>query len=798
MTSLFAIDTNHFRYADIMGLLKTELLLPKTATGYVTKNDYRRQLDITDNYLLAHNLYQRDWLEATPWTFQVKTYTEMATDVQTDPVKSEAIETIHQLIRLNLAPFFDKLHRAKDAKTGARILYEFLKDVGVLDQLIAWENEAAQLNQTQQIADKNSQGFNVFIQLLDQYVAILGDSEFDVPTFVALLTAAFNNTAYAQIPSTLDAVSVSEVGIVQMNNRKMTFFIGLNDQNLPEIAKPETILNDEDRTSLATLSPEFDELPTTEHVMANESFLAYTAFLNPNSQLFLSYAKTNSEGVESKPSPYLQRLCTHFAMSPTQLPDNLPATEHIATLAPLIGTKRQVLHRLVPTLRQVQNDRQALGTPLTYIEKLLTQDKTIQHLARQVFSSLHYFNKPQPLKPKIVDLLFGDTLNASVSQLETFYRNPYAYFLTYGLKLQEREIYDLSPASRGSFYHEVMDEFMKFLVDQHLNIADLKEGQIDMILNEILDRVYQMPQYDILSSTGRMHYIRYKLKEILKISIRNNILQSQHMRFKPFRTEIPFGSGQNSLRSLDYKLDPQHKVRIRGKIDRIDTAAVSNNQFFNIIDYKSSDHDLKYQQVFYGLSLQMLTYVQSVLDNLQALDLPKAQFAGAYYFHLHNPVIKLKDLKSGIDTAAIDGKVLTDFRYKGLILNDEAVLQIADEKIDKDSQVVPLYYSKNKDTFSSRSNSLVTPAQLQTLLAFNAHKIQAAAQAIFAGQLPLEPVRFSNNNTALNFSPYLPIFQFDAMLPENNYRDLGKDPSKRSAVIDYWLDKMLHVLNQSD
>ncbi|MFD1672215.1 PD-(D/E)XK nuclease family protein [Agrilactobacillus yilanensis] len=788
LTSLFAVDQNNFRYTDIMRLLKTELLV-KVDSEVFTKAAFRQMLDITDNYLLAHNLYRKDWLSETPWQYVIKNFDATATEVQVDSVKTQAIETIHQLVRTQLAPFYQQLAQVQTAEAGATLVYQFLKTAGVLDQLVIWQNETAQTAATVGIVDKNTQGFNVFIQLLEQYVAILGTAPFDAKVFIELITAAFTNTAYAQIPATLDAVNVSEVGMVQMNNRKITFFIGLTDQNLPEVTTAPTILNDEDRTQLQAVDPAFEPLQTAAAVMANERFLAYTAFLNPTEHLYLSYAKTNSDGQNKQVSPYFAQLQKHFKLSPKVVSSRLPITEDIAELRPLIGTRRQMIRQLVPVLRQAKDTATPMGTPLTFIYEKLLNEPPFANLAQKVFASLQYHNQPQQLKPKVVDLLFGQTLRASVSQLETYYENPYAYFLTYGLHLKEREIYDLTPASRGSFYHEVMDAFIKYVVTQKLDLAKLSSEQMDQILDQVLTEVYQLPQYDIFSSTGRMHFIRYRLKEVLKLSIKNNIIQGTKMAFRPYRTEIPFGTGKNGLKGLHYQIDSQHDIQLRGKIDRIDVADLATTRLFNIIDYKSSERDFDYQQIYHGLSLQMLTYLQSVLDNLAPLGLSDAQFAGAYYYHLQNPSVPLEALKGAINDENIEAQVLKAFRYQGISRNDETVL----EQLNTD--VVQLRRNKNGAVNASDLAKVPNQGQLAQLSAYNTYKIKAAAQAIFAGALPLKPVQFNKQRTALDYSPYQAIFEFDPMLPENNYQLLQPAPKDK---LTGWLAMMAAVLQQSN
>ena len=54
-------------------------------------------------------------------------------------------------------------------------------------------------------------------------------------------------------------------------------------------------------------------------------------------------------------------------------------------------------------------------------------------------------------------------------------------------------------------------------------------------------------------------------------------------------------------------------MEIVGRIDRVDVAEGENGLLLRVIDYKSSQTDLKLHEVYYGLSLQMLTYLEVLL-----------------------------------------------------------------------------------------------------------------------------------------------------------------------------------------
>ena len=58
------------------------------------------------------------------------------------------------------------------------------------------------------------------------------------------------------------------------------------------------------------------------------------------------------------------------------------------------------------------------------------------------------------------------------------------------------------------------------------------------------------------------------------------------------------------------------------------------------------------------------------------------------------------------------------------------------------------------------------------MLAYNQFLIKQAATKILTGDNRLSPLKIDKQKTTLQYSDYLPIMRFDAMLPENNYRIL--------------------------
>ena len=63
--------------------------------------------------------------------------------------------------------------------------------------------------------------------------------------------------------------------------------------------------------------------------------------------------------------------------------------------------------------------------------------------------------------------LYGKDIYTSVSRMETFYQCEYKYFVNFGLRLKERDIYGLNPLVTGELFHEALDRFLSLVIQQN-------------------------------------------------------------------------------------------------------------------------------------------------------------------------------------------------------------------------------------------------------------------------------------------------------------------------------------------
>ncbi|WP_252893781.1 PD-(D/E)XK nuclease family protein [Lentilactobacillus senioris] len=397
-------------------------------------------------------------------------------------------------------------------------------------------------------------------------------------------------------------------------------------------------------------------------------------------------------------------------------------------------------------------------------------------LTAKLLSSIDYQNVPAQLNPDIVTGLYGQAIDTSISQLELFYRNPYEYYLRYGLRLQEREVFDLSTQSTGQFFHEALDRVVKITNANQQELTELSDTEIANLVKQVVNEIIHDPsqlQYVILTSSARMQYLTNQLTQTVIQMVQTMRRQGQLTPpMRPKQTELIFGqAGPNTLKGgLDFTLPEKREVHVRGRIDRIDSIKVDNQSYYGVVDYKSGDKTFDYAQAYDGTSMQLLTYLDVLRKNLDLItDDEEALLAGgALYLHVYNPRFTTEKLrKADYD---LEKALLEAHTYKGLIVDDAPLVDEMTKEVEPGQKSLVYPLNRLAKGTIAKKNTLINPSDLNAFLLHNEDLIKSAAQRIFAGDNSLRPVKYGPNDTAMQFTPYKAIMNFDPLLPQNNYR----------------------------
>jgi ATP-dependent helicase/nuclease subunit B len=780
IVSLLSLKKRFYRLDDIFRFLRTELYCPEVVaeeTAEVEEKNgaykeaaiaWREKVDIAENVALAYGYQGNAWIKDEDWVYA-------RFELEGDFVQNERelhiqkiANDVRKTFREEIVPFVDSLNETKTNREIASLLYHFMVDTGVIDQIQYWRDQLNAKGQLEE-ARKHEQAWETFVQLLDEFVEVLGDETWDIDLFLSIMETGFEQATFSMVPPTIDQVLITNFDLPKIQSKKVVFLIGLTDTQLPKVQSNQSLLTDEDRELVDSSLSSEKYLATSEiESVANEPFSMYLAILQANEKIIFSYPLANEENQENRMSPYLTRIQNTFALDIHLKYANVvskDATDSIGYLE-FVGSTAQTFGQMVLALREALDEKeQPAAFWVNVFEKLYDPNNFTQN---RIIRSLSHKNIPVPLPDDLAEELYGKDLYLSVSQLETFYADPYSHFLIYGLRLNERQVQELSPLESGNFFHDALDLISRELTKLKKDLSLVSKEEVTRITQEIFELLVQSNKYRLSQSSNRMQFIFKQLARTVERMVWSMVNQGKRSNMRPQKTELLFGQlGQDvGVQGLSFPLKNERVLNLRGKVDRIDTIKVDEQLYAGIVDYKSSTTRFNYQQMFHGLMLQMITYLDTVLTYSEDIFKQKAAGIGAFYSRIHNPFIDAQK-SSQKDW---DETLLKNFKFDGLIIDRAEVLQAVDNKLEKGtSPLYPIYLKVNGDY---SGNKILTEKEFEWLIKFNREKIIEAGNRILAGENMLKPFDDQSLYTPSIRGPYRAISQFDALLPENNYQEM--------------------------
>ncbi|MDD6467687.1 MAG: PD-(D/E)XK nuclease family protein [Erysipelotrichaceae bacterium] len=195
-------------------------------------------------------------------------------------------------------------------------------------------------------------------------------------------------------------------------------------------------------------------------------------------------------------------------------------------------------------------------------------------------------------------------LHGSVSSFERYQNCQYAYFLERGCKLQPNEPFVVDHRILGTLQHAIVEHFVSY--QSSVSASDI-QSFIHPYFQEIIDVLPHQKDYIHILEQQMVNRMATRIEYLQQIN------KQALMKPVAFEKEIQV--------VLPTKPVP---IELRGIIDRID----ASQDYFRIIDYKSSNKSLTDGKFEAGLQLQLLTYLY-VAEKLY----DKRAF-GAYYVSL--------------------------------------------------------------------------------------------------------------------------------------------------------------------
>lgn len=757
--SSLEVINGYWRYEPVFRAVKTELLFPDS-----TKK-MREKMDRFENYVLAYGIQGDKWTKKDRWKYKRFRGLELETTLQTDAEKviEDELNELKTIISTPILRMSRRLKKAENTRQLCEAVYLFLEELDIPSKLERWKNLEEEKGNLI-TAREHDQAWDGIINLLDQCVEMLGEQKIGAKQFASILDAGMESLRFSLVPQALDQVLVADLEKSRLSDVKIAFVIGLNEGVLPAKFSEDGLLADEDRETLLTKGLKIS--PSSTIRLLDEEFLAYNAFTTPSDRLFISYPLANEEGKALMPSSYIKRMLDLFPKIHTHQYMTEPYERSEQEQIEFISNEHTSLSYLTAGL-QLKKRNYPLYDLWWDVYNHYLHSPLWSEKAKKVLSSLHYKNETIQLTEDTSKELYGDSIQASVSRMEMYHRCPFSHFAQHGLKLSTRQVFRLEAPDIGELFHGALKYVVETVMVNNLSWNSMTQSEIEQLAKDAVELLAPKLQHEILLSSNRHHYIKRKLTQIIS---RASFILKEHAKasgFAPVGLEVPFGPKQK-LPSMKFSLKNGTEMELIGRIDRVDKAEDERGVYLRIIDYKSSEKDLDLNEVYYGLALQMLTYLDIIVTNSTSLIGKNADPAGVLYFHVHNPIVNASKMLS-LDE--LEAALFKKFKMNGLMLGDDKVIQLMDNTLQfGDSQIVPAGINKKDGALSKRSK-VASKTEFDSLRNYVRSMYVRTGDAITNGSVEIAPYKMKDRSPC-TYCSFKPVCQFDDSMEGNDYRKL--------------------------
>ena len=713
----------------------------------------REEIDELENYVIRTG--------ARGYRTYSRLFTRRTEELQGNAEGSEQAEekTMERLnrIRQQFMDAVEILHMGSQEKAGDYVshLYDFLEQNQVQQKLLNYQQQFEKEGDLSR-AREYAQIYRLVMDLLDQVYELLGEEEISRQEFADILEAGFGEITVGTIPQNVDRIVVGDMERTRLKQVKVLFFLGVNDGNIPKNASKGGIISDMDREFLIESGTEM--APSPRQQMYIQRLYLYLNMTKPSEQLYLSYAKVNSEGKGIRPSYLIDTVRKLFPAMSVEYPQNRSRLEQIEG-------RQEGARYLAEELREYADGTLREEERQDFYLMYRAYEADPEGRDRLTAAAFRRY-KESGLSRIVARALYGRQLENSVSRLETYAACACRHFLQYGLSLREREEFGFEVSDMGNVYHAVLENFAGKLAESNLTWWNFSEDFALKTVKESVEAYAATYGETVLYSSARNEYAITRMSRILTRTV---LTLQQHLKqgsFQPDDYELSFRFAEN-LDSIHVDLSEEEKMHLQGRIDRIDVSEDAEHVYVKVIDYKSGNKKFDLAALYYGLQLQLVVYMNAAME-LESRKHPDKEIvpAALLYYHIDDPTI---ETPVELTDEQINEQILAKLRMNGVVNSDPEVVERLDHYLQDKSAVIPV--EKKKDgSFSARSG-ILSREEMQLVSAYVDAKIRDIGREILDGKIAANPYE-KGNEEACTYCAYKKVCGFDGSIPGYEKRQL--------------------------
>lgn len=647
-------------------------------------------------------------------------------------------EMVNQ-IRNELVLLIEPLYALSKKKIQTSILVdEIYKMMSHPDFIAGINNYQTILKEENDLDDyeENSQVWDKLMAILEELHSLMGQRDNDIKGIYNIIKSVAEDIEIGIIPPSKDHVTISSFKSPRIADTRINFALGLNDTFFPSKSTGDFIMGKEEKEKLQAIN--LDLKIYEEDLEEKEKLNLYKMF-EKSEKIYLSFALSDRSGAGINKSPVLNGILNIFPKLKINDLTNLKEAD-------LIYSKDLSQKYTMDNLWKIRRGESISGLDFTktyksYIENYGSYDLLLK--------GLFHTNDKASLHLDTAQKLYSKN-HFNITEIETYSRCPYRYFINFGLRPAYEENYDVDARELGTLVHNSLEDISKTLINTDLYSIDYDEFEDQLRKNfedsidNIMDKARKADPRNVFIVNNILKNTKANSKEIIN--------QLKSGEFKVSDVEVDFGYGKDGDFPPVYVDEENY---IRGRIDRIDKA----DDFLRIIDYKTGNKVFKLVNVLNGLDLQLLVYMMSA--NIKNEDIKPI---GSFYMPLSDELVKLD---KAYDKEIISKIYQDKFKMNGLIIKlNEEVFKL----IDKNYTDI-----KNIDVIDRKNTDILENDEKILLDKFVKNLVSKYIKEIKVGNIKLNPIRYSETMNECQHCDYRGVCKFDESIDSDKYRDFDKD-----------------------
>lgn len=617
--------------------------------GFSSLSDY--QISLLENFVLASNIQKTAWINDEKWTYKIGRYSK---DNETSKLREKEINSARKLFVKEIYPFHEIIKGRHSAKFFVEEFYKYLLDIKFdkkIDEVIHNFNANSDINK----AKEYSLIWDIVMKVFDNIYNLYGDDILSVKEFANILKIAFSQYKTGLIPTSTDEVTIGNIERSIHSDIKALFVLGMSDSEFPVKISEDYLLTNVERELL-----EKDGMELSDNIISKlyyNKFLCYKCLTTPSEYLFLSFPVSNFDNRPLRPSFVLTCVKRIFKGldEETRLGDNKNGIE-------LISSKKPTVEQMIEEMNNDDYDK-IWDDVLLYCSN--DNDNTLKHI-----KDISLFNPDaKKLSKNLTSEFFEENIHTSISKLQRYRECKFSYFMQYMLKLEEKEIFSITPADIGSLVHKIFEDICKEISDKKISFANVDKSYYEELIEKYIDDYIEKLSLVNISLSKRQIYLVKRLKNTVKLCFEALLGHIANSKFEPMGYEIYFGD--DGIGSVDIKTNAGKTFKIEGVIDRADSFEGENGTYVRIVDYKTGKKTFSFSDVFYGLDVQLIVYLNALVKSDS-----KYKYGGALYFKIDDCIFKADNKYAENLT---DSKIKNMLKLKGVIVSDDVIVDAYDE-----------------------------------------------------------------------------------------------------------------------